>query len=110
MPELHEIYDEAEKLKDDGKLEEAVAKYEEVLEADADYALAHFALAVVYGRMNDHARAVAHGEKAAELEPNEVFSYVALSVTYQRALEATRGERYIQLAEVAKEKSHQCGH
>lgn len=107
MPELHEIYDEAEKLKDEGKLEEAAVKYREILESDENYAMAHFALAVVCGRLGDHEKAVAHAEKAAQLEPSDPLTYTVLSVTYQQAFEATRDERYIMLAEEAKARAHQ---
>ena len=41
------LYDEADKLKDEGKFEEAAAKLSEALAADPNYALAHSALAVV---------------------------------------------------------------
>lgn len=107
VAELHEIYNEADQLKEDGKLEESAAKFHEALEIDPNYALAHFALAVVYGRLNDHEKAVKHGETAVQLEPADSFSYTALSVTYQRAFEATRDMRFVQLAEEAMAKAHE---
>ncbi len=85
MPAKHEIYNEAEKLKDQGKLAEAVAKLHEALAMDGNYALAHAALAVVYTKLGQHEEAIKHGLKVVELEPNEPFSYTAMSVTYQRA-------------------------
>lgn len=85
MPTKEEVYDEADRLKDDGKLEEAAAKLEELLSQHADYALAHSALAVVYGRLRRHEDAIRHGQKVCELEPNDPFSFTAMSVTYQRA-------------------------
>ncbi len=36
------LYDEADKLKDEGKLDEAVAKFNEALQAEPNYALAHW--------------------------------------------------------------------
>ena len=111
MPETHEIYDEGEQLKEEGKLEDAVAKFQEALQADANFPLAHFALAVALGQLGQHEKAVEHGEKAAQLEPTEPFSYTALSVTYQRAFEGTRDQRFIELAEHAKNKAHElAGH
>jgi len=109
VPELHEIYDEGETLKDAGKLDEAVAKFNDVLAQEPNYALAHFALAVVLGRLSQHEKAVEHAEKAAQLEPAEAFSYSALSVTYHRAFEGTRDIRYVELAEQAKAKAHEVG-
>jgi tetratricopeptide (TPR) repeat protein len=85
MPTLHEMYDEADKLKDAGKLDEAAAKYHEILSQDANYALAHAALAVVYTRLKRHNEAVKHAQTVCQLEPSDPFSFTALSVTYQRA-------------------------
>lgn len=85
MPTNEQLYDEADRLKDDGKLDEAVAKLEELLAQDPKYALAHSALAVIYGRLKRHDEAVKHGQKVCELEPNDPFSFTAMSVTYQRA-------------------------
>ncbi len=85
MPTVHEIYDQADKLKDQGKLDEAVAKLQEALAIDANYALAHSALAVILGRLGRHDEAIRHGQKVCELEPHDPFSFTAMSVTYQRA-------------------------
>lgn len=85
MPTPEEMYNEAEKLKDAGQLEEAVAKLVEITDAYPDYALAHSALAVLYGKLGKHDLAIQHGQKACELEPNDPFSFTAMSVTYQRA-------------------------
>jgi len=85
MPTPEEIYNEAEKLKDEGKLEEAIQKLNDLLAETADYALAHSALAVLYGKLGQHDKAIEHGLKVCELEPNDSFSFTAMSVTYQRA-------------------------
>lgn len=84
MPTNEQLYDEADKLKDDGKLEEAVAKLLELVAQDPNYALAHSALAVVYGRLKRHDDAIRHGLIVCQLEPNDPFSFTAMSVTYQR--------------------------
>jgi Flp pilus assembly protein TadD len=84
MPNKEDIYDEADKLKDAGKLDEAAAKFRESLELDPNYALAHSALAVVYTRLKRHDEAIQHARKVCELEPKDPFSFTALSVTYQR--------------------------
>ena len=85
MPTSDELYQEYETLKDAGKLDEAAASLERLVAADASYPLAHSALAVVYGKFNRHADAIRHGLKVCELEPNEPFSFTAMSVTFQRA-------------------------
>ncbi|NLF71735.1 MAG: tetratricopeptide repeat protein [Candidatus Anammoximicrobium sp.] len=106
MPDLYALYDEADKLKNDGKQQEAIAKYEEILGIDESFSLAHFALAVAYGKVGDHEKAVQHGQRACQLEPNDPFSFTAMSVTYQRAFAGTRNPDYIHLAEQAMGQAH----
>ncbi len=101
----HSLYDAGDKLKDEGKLEEAVDKYLAAIEEDPKFALPHSALAVVYGRLNRHEEAVKHARQVCELEPNDPFSYTAMSVTYQRAFAGTGDQAYIQLAEEAMERA-----
>lgn len=98
-------YIEAEKLKDDGKPDEAISKLQEVLAEDGSFAIAHSSLAVLYGKANQHELAIEHAKKVCELEPNEAFSYSALSVTYQRAYAGTDNHAYIQMAEDAMAQS-----
>jgi Tfp pilus assembly protein PilF len=85
MPTPDELYQQHEKLKDVGKLDEAAQTLEQALEQDPSYSLAHSALAVLYGRLNRHPDAIRHGLKVCELEPNDPFSFTAMSVTFQRA-------------------------
>jgi tetratricopeptide (TPR) repeat protein len=106
MAEVDELYAQGEKLKDEGQYAESAAKFEEVLHLNEQMALAHFALAVVYGKLGEHEQAVQHGERGCALEPDDPFSYTALSVTYQRAFAGTRDPRYIQLAEEAMGRAH----
>jgi tetratricopeptide (TPR) repeat protein len=105
MADAVELYDQADKLKDEGKLEEAVAKYNEALAADPTYALAHAALAVVEQKLGRHESAVQHAQKVCELAPDDPFSYTALSVTLQRVYAGTGDMQYIRLAEDAMERS-----
>lgn len=85
MPTNDELYDEADRLKDAGKLEEAAAKMEEIVRHDDTYALAHTALAVIYTKLKQHDAAIRHGLRACELEPNDPFNFTSMSVTFQRA-------------------------
>ena len=111
MPELHDVYAEAEKLKDDGKYDQAVELLEQILSTDETFVLAHLALAVVLGKLGRHEEAIAHGQRACELEPNDPFHFTALSVTFQRASQgvdnAADNQRYIMLAEQAMATAHQ---
>ena len=99
------LYDQADKLKDEGKIDESAAKLKEALTADPNYALAHSALAVVLQKLGKHEEAIDHARRACELEPNDPFSFTALSVTYQRAFAGTNNQQYIRMAEDAMEQS-----
>jgi Tfp pilus assembly protein PilF len=85
MPTNEELYRDYEKLKEEGKLDEAAAVLEKAIEQDAGYTLAYSALAVLYGKLGKHDDAIRRGLKVCELEPNDPFSFTAMSVTYQRA-------------------------
>lgn len=105
MATSRELYDEADQLKDAGKHDEAVAKYQEILAEEETYVLAHAALAVVLGRLDRHDEGIVHARRVCELEPNEAFSHAQLSVVYQRAFQATNNPQFIQLAEDAMGRS-----
>ncbi|HEX3997405.1 MAG TPA: tetratricopeptide repeat protein [Pirellulales bacterium] len=85
MPTHEEMYDAAISMKDEGKLDEAVAKLEELLRQAPEYALAHSALAVLFTKLKRHDEAIAHAQRVCQIEPNDAFSFTALSVTLQRA-------------------------
>ena len=110
MPTAAELFKEAETLKRAGQSAEAIAKFEEVLKAEETHVLAHMGLAVLLGKAGRHDEAIRHSERACELEPGEVFNYTALSVTFQRAFEATQDRAFIYKAEEAKAKAHTLQH
>lgn len=105
MTTKNELYNEADRLKAGGQFEAAIEKLNELLAIDDRYVLAHSALAVVYGKVNRHDKAIEHAVRASELEPDDSFSWTALSVTYQRAFAGTDEHKYIQMAEDAMAKS-----
>ncbi len=105
MSEITQKYNEAEKLKDEGKHEEAVQLLQQVLAEDPDHVLTHLTLGRIYTLQGKFPEAVEHGQKACTLEPNEPFNYTALSVTYQRVFAGTQDQKYIQLAEDAMAES-----
>ena len=109
MSNVVKLYDEADRLKAEGKLDEAAEKLKEAITLDDGYALAHSALAVVLQRLGQHEAAIQHAQRVCELEPSDPFSFTALSVTYQRAFAGTQQMGYIRLAEDAMEQSRQLG-
>ncbi len=106
MADLTAMYNDADRLKDEGKYDEAIEKLTALLAEEENYPLAHLALAVLYGRVGKHEEAVNHGRRACELEPDEPFNFTAMSVTYQRAFAGTQNQDYIRLAEDAMAKAN----
>lgn len=99
-----EMYDEAIQLEQTGQIEAAIGKLQEILQQDPQYALAHAALSVFYGKLGRYDEAVQHGQQFCELEPEDPFSYVALSLICQKAgriVEAELAMVQARLAQVA---------
>lgn len=106
MPDVNQLYQEAEQLKDEGQLNEAIDRLEQLLQSDPNHVLSHLALAVLCGRVGEHEKAIEHGRKACELDSSDPFNFTAMSVTYQRAWQGTQKGEYIQLAEDAMARAH----
>jgi len=106
MADLNQMYQEAEGLKAAGKFPEAIAKLEEMLAIDEGHVMSHLALAVLLGRVGQHPQAVAHAQRACELNSGDPFNFTALSVTCQRAWAGTKIQDYVKQAEDAMAKAH----
>lgn len=78
-------YAEAERLKAEGKLDEAVAALEVLAAEHPDFALAFSAMSAWCTRLERHAEAVQHARRVCELAPTDPFSFTALSVACMRA-------------------------
>jgi predicted Zn-dependent protease len=85
MPTVDQRYDEAIDLQQAGKLEEALGQLEALIAEQPDYALAHAALSVFYGKLDRPDEAIDHARKVCELEPDDPFSFMAMSLVCQRA-------------------------
>ena len=79
-----DMYDEANQLKEQGDLDGAVAKLQEILTVDPQHALTHSALAVHLQKLDRPDEAIEHALKVVELQPDDAFSFMQLSVIYQR--------------------------
>jgi predicted Zn-dependent protease len=84
MPTPNELYDEAVDLRDKGDKPGAIAKLEEAVAADPAFVIGHGMLAKLYVDLAEAEKAVYHAKRVVELEPDDTFSYTALSVIYQR--------------------------
>ena len=98
MPTVDQLYDEAIDLQQAGKLEEAVSALERLLVEHPDYALAHSAMGVFYGKLNRPDEAAEHARRVCELEPDDPFSYMALSLICQRAGRIPEAEQALGMA------------
>ncbi len=104
-----ERYDEAIELQENGQLEEAVAKLEQLAADHPDYALAHAALSVFYQKLDRSDEAIEHAGKVCELEPEDPFSFVAMSTICQKAGRIADAERALARAHQAQMASHRDG-
>ncbi len=84
MPTPNELYDQAVDLRDQGDKPAAIARLEEAIGLEPSFAIGHGMLAKLYADLAEADKAIAHAQKVVELEPDDTFSYTALSVIYQR--------------------------
>ena len=85
MPSVDQLYDEAIKLQEAGKLDEAIGRLEELARQEPNFALAPAALSVFYGKQGRHDEAVEQARLVCQLEPDDPFSFMAMSLVCQRA-------------------------
>ncbi len=96
------MYDEAIGLQQQGDMEGSVGKLQELLQQHAGYALAHAALSVFYSKLEKHDQAVEHAQRVCELEPEDPFSFVALSLICQKAGRLPEAEQALMQARQAQ--------
>ena len=85
MPDSNQRYDEAVALQESGNLEEAIAKLESLVADDPGCVLAHAGLSAFFSKLGRHDEAVGHGAKVCELDPDDAFSFMAMSLICQKA-------------------------
>ena len=85
MPSKEELYDEGVDLFADGKLEDAIARYEQALALDAGYIDAWHGMAMAYNELGRHDKAIEAGKRLVELTPDDVLAHTSLSRFYQAA-------------------------
>ena len=109
MPTKEEMSDEAIAMQQEGNLEEAVGKLQVLLDAHPDYALAHAALSVFFSKLDKHDEAVEHAQKVCDLEPEDPFSFVAMSLICQKAGRLKEAEHALMGARQAQMAAYQKG-
>lgn len=101
-----ERYDEAIQLQQNGDLDGAVAKLEALIADQPDYALAHAALSVFYMKLDRDDEAVEHAGKVCDLEPEDPFSFVAMSTICQKVGRIAEAEQALAKAHQAQMAAH----
>ncbi len=104
MTDINQQYQQAEELMDQNQNDEATALLEKLIEEKEDYGLAHLALSILYGKKNDVEKALKHGERACELDPNEQINYISLSMLHRRAFMVDQDPNHLHAAEDAMNK------
>jgi Tfp pilus assembly protein PilF len=106
MPTADQLYDQAVDLRDGGDKPGAIAKLEEAITLDPNFVIGHGMLAKLYSDIAEVDKAITHAKKVVELEPDDTFSYTALSVIYQRCGKIPEAEH---AKAIAFEKQHGMG-
>lgn len=102
MPTNVEKYDAAIAVYEQGQVEAAVGKLQELVAEDDSYPLAHGALSVLLGKLDRHDEAVEHARRVCELEPDDPFSFIALSLLCQKAGRIPEAEQALMQARQAQ--------
>ncbi|MDO4573923.1 MAG: hypothetical protein Q4D98_01780 [Planctomycetia bacterium] len=114
MPETKESrYDEAVNLKAAGKTDAAIESMEKLCVDFPEYALPHAALSMWYTTAANSVKAMEHATRVCELEPEDPFSFIAMSALavksgdHKAAEEALGKVRMIQLKHLMEQQKQQ---
>ena len=85
MADKWELFDQGVDAVADGKLRDAVQRYEAAIALDPEFADAWQGLALALNDLGEHARAIEAGKRLCELMPDDVLAHTTLSRLYQAA-------------------------
>ena len=85
MADKYDLYDQAVDLVAEGKVEEAVARYREAIDLDADFADGWQGLALALNDLGRHQEAIEAAKRLCALTPDDVLAHTTLSRMYQAA-------------------------
>jgi tetratricopeptide (TPR) repeat protein len=109
MPSSEELYDQAVDCIAEGKLDEAVSKYQQAVALDPNFADAWEGLSMAYADKELWAEAIEAAKKVVELSPDDQLGYTNLSRIYQRAGNVPEAEAWAAKARVLDWKSQLKG-
>ena len=84
MPNAEELYDRAVDHVAEGRLEEAIATYQEAIALDPGLTDAILGLAMAYADNKMFDEAIEQGQKLVGLTPDDPLAHTSLSIFYQR--------------------------
>jgi tetratricopeptide (TPR) repeat protein len=84
MPSFKELFREGRTRQAAKEYEQAAERFVQAAEVEEKTCTALMALAQCYTELGRHQEAIQAAQKAVEKEPNDQFSYIALSRAYQR--------------------------
>ncbi|MDO4550805.1 MAG: hypothetical protein Q4C96_06095 [Planctomycetia bacterium] len=102
VPSKEERYDEAISLKEGGDLTQAIQKLETLCEDFPEYALPHAALSMFYCKEGDFEKSLNHAAKVCQLEPEDPFSFTAMSILARKSGDKTAAEEALSQAQAAQ--------
>lgn len=79
-----QMYDAAQKLKEDGNIEGATEALLKILEVDNDHLHTNMALGVYMQKLGRIEESIKYAVRVTEIQPEDPFSFTQLSVIYQR--------------------------
>jgi tetratricopeptide (TPR) repeat protein len=106
MADVKTLYKEAFRCFVDGKVDEAIAGYRNVLELDPGFALAYQALSEAYARKGDLDAAIGAIEQAIQVDPDESLYHTSLSRFLQRQGRIPEAEAAAAMAHQIQARGH----
>ncbi len=100
MATSQELYDEAVDCIAEGRLDDAIGKYQEAVDLDPNFADAWEGLSMAYADKEMWAEAIAAAKKVVELTPDEQLGFTNLSRIYQRSGNVPEAEAWAAKARV----------
>ena len=100
MPSAEQLFDQAVDHIADGDVDAAIAKYNEALAVDAQFADAWEGLSMAYADKEMFDQALDAAKKVVELTPKEQLAYTNVSRIYQRAGNVPEAEAWAAKARV----------